>query len=104
MKDELLDRFLKEALPKIVQKFKPSKIIVFGSRVRGNARSDSDIDVIVVSDRFKNIPFIRRMPMLLRLVRFDQHIDFLCYTEEEFERIKDESAVVKSAMESGVVV
>ncbi len=88
MRDEWVKTFIREGIPKIVAEIKPSKIILFGSRARGEARKDSDIDVIVVSDLFKGVPFLRRMPMLLKLVRFEKHIDFLCYTEEEFNRVK----------------
>jgi len=98
MKDEWLDKFMNEAIPKIVREIKPSQIIIFGSRARGDAKSISDIDVIIVSDYFKDIPFLRRMPILLKLVNFEKHIDFLCYTEDEFEKIKEKSIVVNDAL------
>jgi len=104
MKDRWVDRFIKEAVPKILDEISPYLIIIFGSRVKGNARDDSDIDVIVVSDYFKGIPFLKRMPMLLKLVKFEKHIDFLCYTEEEFNRIKNESIVLKTALQNGVSI
>ncbi len=104
MKDRWVERFIKEALPKILSEVSPLLVIIFGSRVKGGAREDSDIDVIVVSDYFKDIPFIKRMPMLLRLVYFEKHIDFLCYTEEEFNRIKDESVIVRTALREGINV
>lgn len=33
---------------RIVQRFQPEKIILFGSRARGDARADSDVDLLVV--------------------------------------------------------
>jgi len=50
------------------------------------------------------MPFLKRMPFLLKLVQFEKHIDFLCYTEEEFRRAKRTSSMVKSALEQGMVV
>ena len=88
MKDRWIDLFIREALPKIKGKINPSRVIIFGSRVGGFATEDSDIDVIVVSDFFKNVNFLERMSMLLKLIRFEKHIDFLCYTEEEFKHLK----------------
>jgi len=102
--DFWVKKFVDEALPKIVRSFNPSQVIVFGSRARGGARESSDLDVIVVADSFQGVPFLERMPMLLKLARFDKHIDFLCYTEEEFRRAKRTSSVVKSALEEGIVV
>jgi len=103
-KDYWVERFLTEALPKMLASVKPSRVVIFGSRARGEAGEGSDIDVIVVADSFRDIPFLKRMPFLLKLVRFEKHIDFLCYTEEEFEQVKETSSIVKSALEEGAVV
>ncbi len=102
MSDVWLDRFQKEALPRIVREFKPVKVIFFGSRVKGGAKEDSDIDVIIISEAFRGIPFLKRMEKVLKVARFPKHVDFLCYTPEEFERIKDSSAIVREAMEEYV--
>jgi len=102
--DEWIEKFIEEAVPKIVKEIKPSRIIIFGSRARGDARETSDIDVIVVSDYFKGIPFLRRMPMLLRLVKFEKHIDFLCYAEDEFEEIEEKSIVVNNALKDSLII
>ena len=104
MKDRWIDLFIREALPKIKGKINPSRVIIFGSRVGGFATEDSDIDVIVVSDFFKNVNFLERMSMLLKLIRFEKHIDFLCYTEEEFKHLKESSAIVKDALSKGLDV
>jgi len=100
--DKWIEKF-KEVIP-VLQKINPSEIIIFGSRARGDAKEDSDIDVIVVSDYFKGIPFLKRMPMLLRMIDFEKHIDFLCYTKDEFERIKDNSVIVSSALQEGIEI
>jgi len=39
---------LSEVVDRIVQKFHPVKIILFGSWARGSAREDSDLDLLVV--------------------------------------------------------
>ena len=40
--------YLSEVVNRIVQKFHPEKIILFGSWARGEAREDSDLDLLVV--------------------------------------------------------
>ena len=40
--------YLSEVVNRIVQKFHPEKIILFGSWARGDAREDSDLDLLVV--------------------------------------------------------
>ena|SRR5690242_10120181 len=40
--------YLSEAVDRIVRKFHPVRIILFGSWARGSAREDSDLDLLVV--------------------------------------------------------
>jgi uncharacterized protein len=40
--------YLKEAVDRIVRKFNPVRIILFGSWARGEATKDSDVDFLVV--------------------------------------------------------
>jgi predicted nucleotidyltransferase len=41
-----IDRMVK----RIVSKFQPQQVILFGSQARGDARADSDVDLLVVMD------------------------------------------------------
>jgi predicted nucleotidyltransferase len=104
MKDKWLQRFKNEVVPILVKEFKPENVIVFGSRVTGNANKDSDIDVVIIAQSFKGIPFIKRMPMALRKARFPKHIDYICYTPNEFDNIKNKSSLIIDALETGLKV
>ena len=50
--DTWLERYKREVLPKLIAELKPEKILLFGSRIKGTADKNSDIDVIVVSNAF----------------------------------------------------
>lgn len=102
--DRLVQQFVQSGLPVLVAQLQPERVILFGSRARGEAHSDSDLDVIVVAQAFENIPFLKRMPMVLRIVRFPRHIDFLCYTPAEFEQVMQTSAIVHQAVREGVLL
>lgn len=102
--DIWIKRFKEEALPKIIMSFSPVKIIIFGSRAKGEAKDDSDIDVIIISESFRDIHFLKRMPLVIRTIAFPKHIDFICYTPDEFERIANKSSVVMSALKEGMDV
>ncbi len=39
-----------QVVEQIVEKFKPQKIILFGSYARGNPRPESDVDLLIVMD------------------------------------------------------
>jgi uncharacterized protein len=47
-KKELMQDEIKEMVSRIVEKFQPHKIILFGSHARGNAGPDSDVDLLVI--------------------------------------------------------
>lgn len=101
MNDFWIQRFKKEVLPIILSEFEPETVIVFGSRISGNARQDSDIDVIITAKSFDKIPFIKRMPMLLRKTKFGKHVDYICYTPKEFQEVKNKSSLLMDALENG---
>lgn len=101
--DTVLKSFIETVIPVIKKELSPSKILIFGSRVSGKATDESDIDVIIVSEFFKGIKFIKRMAVVLKKIRFPRHVDFICYTPDEFEKIQDSSIVVKSALTEGIV-
>lgn len=46
--------FLPEVVDRIVQKFHPVKIILFGSYARGEATFDSDVDLLVVLSKVEH--------------------------------------------------
>ena len=41
---------INQVVKQIVEKFKPQKIILFGSYARGNPRPESDVDMLIVID------------------------------------------------------
>jgi predicted nucleotidyltransferase len=98
MTDAWVERYRKEVLPTLREALRPSSILLFGSRAAGTARPDADLDVIIVAEAFAGIPFVRRMAYVLGLAHFPKHVDYLCYTREEFARIRQSSAVVESAL------
>ncbi len=43
---------IQHMVDRIVQRFHPVRVILFGSHARGTARPDSDVDLLVVCDRW----------------------------------------------------
>ena len=103
-RDPWIEKFLEKVLPVLKREVDPEAVLIFGSRMEGRAREHSDIDVVVLSEKFRGVPFLKRMPMLLGLARFEKHVDYLCYTVEEFANLKDKSVILREAAERGVRV
>lgn len=98
MNDPVIDVFRSEILPKLIDLFHPEDVILFGSRVQGTAHDESDLDVIVVAESFRDVPQHERFPLIRKRIRTAYSIDYLCYTPEEFERMKTRSSVLESAL------
>jgi predicted nucleotidyltransferase len=77
-------------------------VLVFGSRVRGEALAESDIDLLVVSERFRGFSFLDRASRLLAVLDSPFPVDVLCYTPEEFARKRQELGIVSLALEEGL--
>jgi len=65
--------------------FDPEKIILFGSIIRGDWDSKSDVDVIVVYNTDK--PFMVRLEELYMSWDIPKAVDILAYTPNEFEEM-----------------
>ena len=81
----VLEQVLQEAVERLVERFEPTRIILFGSQARGTADERSDVDLLVVCP----IPNGRRELM----VAMDRALgglgiarDVVVLTPEEFER------------------
>jgi len=69
----------------IIEKFKPERIILFGSATRGEWGSDSDADFLIIK---KDTPLHgdERIRELSRMIDRSIPVDFLVYRPEEFSK------------------
>ncbi|MDP3640069.1 MAG: nucleotidyltransferase domain-containing protein [Nanoarchaeota archaeon] len=102
----------KEALVKELQQFAQhiskdyplKKMILFGSQVTGKAGRDSDVDLILVSEKFRRQSILKRSPPLYLQWDLDYPVDFLCYTPEEFVKKKKHIGIVQQAVKEGIEI
>ncbi|MEE9297145.1 MAG: nucleotidyltransferase domain-containing protein [Phycisphaerae bacterium] len=82
------ERTLQEATRRLVDLFRPTRIILFGSQGRGTADARSDVDLLVIcplqGDRAELALAMDRVLRGLRLAR-----DIVVMTPEEFDRDRD---------------
>lgn len=80
------------------------RMYLFGSRAKGNPGRWSDFDIVVVSEKFKNKENFERAIGFHKYWGADYPVDFLCYTPEEFNRLKKQATIVREAVREGVEV
>ena len=98
------DAPLREMVRRILATGSPQKIILFGSRARGEARPDSDYDLLLIepSDqpRYKRAARYRRALTGVVLAK-----DILVWTPEEVAQWQDvPNAFITAAVREGVVL
>ena len=96
--------FLKEFKRKLSERIPISKLILFGSRAGGNPRRWSDFDLIIVSSKFNKLANLKRGIGFYDYWNLDYPVDFLCYTPEEFDELKDKVSIIREAVENGVEI
>ncbi|MDP3773127.1 MAG: nucleotidyltransferase domain-containing protein [Gemmatimonadales bacterium] len=100
--DERVERFRREVLPKLAAAYRPARVLVFGSRARGDALRDSDLDVLIVSTRFADTPWLDRPVRVAEDCDLRFGVELLCYTPEEYERKREELGIVRTASAEGL--
>jgi predicted nucleotidyltransferase len=102
--DRKLAEFVARYLPTLRERLASLRVIAFGSWVRGDALSTSDLDLILVSPWFASVPFLRRAASVLELLGYPGGLELLCYTPEEFEEKRQELGIVRVAVEEGITL
>ena len=102
--DEILDRMVRA----IVEEVDPEQVILFGSRARGDAGEESDVDLVVVETE----PFGKTRSRRLEAVRLWKVLsdfvvpkDILVYSRDEVEHWRNSpNHVLACALREGAVL
>jgi len=93
------DNLIQQITTRIVEHFSPRRVILFGSRGRGDARSDSDIDLFVEMESNRRPP--ERSAEISRLFGLrDWAMDVVVYTPEEVSHLRGIHGTLLSIIES----
>lgn len=86
-----------------LKKYRPDKVILFGSTARGEADAQSDLDVIVIKDTQES--FTERLEAMAKLCPLGIHADILVYTPEEMRAMEEEeNPFIIQALREGKLV
>ena len=93
-----------QATTRLVDKFNPQRIILFGSHARGTADEHSDVDLLIVASfKGKRRTVVVEIDRALRGIGFAR--DIVLLTPEEFERDRDiPGSVARPASKEGKIL
>ncbi len=101
---EKIVRGLRKFRDRMSEHYPIAELILFGSMAGGEPREESDIDLIIVSERFKGMNFMKRAARAYDYWDLDYPVDFLCYTPGEFEDRKRRIGLVAQAIKEGIAI
>jgi predicted nucleotidyltransferase len=103
--DPLVDeRLLLAATRVIVDRFEPDKVILFGSRARGDARAESDYDLLIIAES-DDSRWRRSVPVYLALTEVAIPAEVFWWTYEEIEEWSSvKSHYIYRALREGIVL
>jgi len=104
MQEEYIFSEIQNIVEQIIHKYRPSKIILFGSAARGEYDKVNDLDFLIIK---QDVPLygIDRMRELDKLIDRNIAADMLVYRPGEFEdRIKLGDPFIKTVLKEGRVL
>lgn len=98
------DRVLNQIIKRVAETEQPDRMILFGSRARGDARPNSDYDLLVIKDS-QQPRYARSADLYVSLADLPVEVDVLVYTPDEVaEWSSVREAFVTTAIREGKVL
>jgi predicted nucleotidyltransferase len=92
-----------EVVRQIAEKFKPQKIILFGSYARGDPRPESDVDLLVVMDT--PLREVHQAIQICQQIEYRFGLDLIVHTPKRLaERVKMGDWFLRDVLKEGKVL
>ena len=92
-----------QVVEQIVEKFKPQKIILFGSYARGNPRPESDVDLLVVMNT--SLKEVQQAIQICQQIQYRFGLDLIVHTPKYLaERVKMGDWFLRDVVKEGKVL
>jgi predicted nucleotidyltransferase len=86
--DPVQEQVLQEIARRLISRFTPRRILLYGSRATGTARPDSDYDLLIVW-RDEDPPAARAATVRRALLDLGTPLDIAVVTPREYERYRN---------------
>ncbi len=100
---EKVKNIVEDYLEDLSSEIKIDKAILFGSYVKGNYNADSDIDLAIFSDSFKDMDRIESIKYLLKKARKYRGVDLqpISFTNQDYE---ERLGIIEDVLRTGIEV
>ena len=94
---------IEQVVEQIVEKFKPQRIILFGSYARGNPRPESDVDMLVVMET--SLREVQQAIQISQQIEYRFGLDLIVHTPKHLaERVKMGDWFFREVLEEGKIL
>ena len=94
---KMVERALNRLAEQSRESLGPVEIYLFGSFARGDWLEDSDIDIVVVSEKFEGKSMPERINLVRRLADGNVAFEILAYTPRELRETVTRSIIIQDA-------
>jgi hypothetical protein len=91
-----------EEIRRFMRRIEVEKGIFFGSRERGDERPHSDLNLVLLDERFEGQSLSKLLPDLQQAWKIDVQLELLPCSPDEFEEMQDWNALARDAAENGL--
>jgi len=99
----ILQQAIDQVVKQIVEKFKPQKIILFGSYARGNPRPESDVDMLVIMDT--PLKEVQQAIQICQQIEYRFGLDLIVHTPKHLkERVDMGDWFLRDVLKEGKVL
>ena len=91
-----------EEIREFMRRVEVEDAIFFGSRERGDEHPYSDLNLVLLADRFEGRKLSSLLPELQQAWKIDLHLELLPCSADEFEEMQEWNALARDAAENGL--
>lgn len=91
LQGELYPEIIKTMCDRIINRYYPDKIFLFGSQAQGTQCSDSDVDLLIIIDDTNPLALLKRRDRYGQILRLFQYkrfgLDAIVLTNQEVQKV-----------------
>lgn len=95
---------IEEFIKQVKNRYHPDLVLLFGSRARGDHLKHSDYDILIVSEAFEGIHFLKRIFYLLKFWDYNFDVDIIPYTPAEFNKKRNQIGTINQVVKEGIIL